>query len=180
MSENGNGAVEQDLTAMTNEEVLALSRASEARANVFRGLSLRYPERFDDRLGELASEAQRYTAELKERGMAPDMVTGNWDPTLTVLDKEGTAPTLADGEGNFAADARTANIGGIGIRDSNTDPDGAMEKLRALSDPEMIKERQAAIKEAQETIAAGGVRPGSTNPVRAAQAEVTEENEAIV
>lgn len=117
---------DEDLDNMTTDEVLALSRAAESRMNVFRSLA-NGDDRHGPALAKAQADYQRYADVLRDHNYDP---TGAMiDPTLTVPDKEGTAPTLADATGTFAADAETANVGGIGINDSNADPEGAKAKL---------------------------------------------------
>ena len=118
---------EVNLDDLTTDELLAMTRAAEARANVFRGLA-KGDESHQPALDAAQADLQKYSDALKDHNM--DTSGAVIDPTLTVLDKEGTSPTMADATGTFAADAETANIGGIGINDSNADPEGALEKLK--------------------------------------------------
>lgn len=123
---------DEDIDNMTTDELLAMSRAAESRMNVFTSLSLQQGDRHSAALEDAKSDFARYADALKDHNM--DVTGAVVDPTATVPDKEGTAPTLADATGSFAADAEVANIGGIGINDSNADPDGALEKLNANAD----------------------------------------------
>jgi hypothetical protein len=142
---------ERNLDDLTNEEVLALSRAAEAKANVFRGLAAR-DDKYRTRLADVTAEAQEYADHIRDQGLDP----ASTDPTSTVPDKEGTAPSLADGEGNFADHAEIANLGGIGINDSNTNPEAVRAELAARADPDAVSERTANVEKAQRIIDAGG------------------------
>lgn len=124
-------AEEFNLDDMTTDELLALTRAAEARANVFRGL-VQVNDSHQEALDAAQGDLQKYSDALKDRNY--DMTGALIDPTKTVPDKEGTEPTLADATGTYAENAVVANIGGIGINDSNADPDGAMEKLKAAAE----------------------------------------------
>ena len=125
-------AEELDLEKLTTDELLALVRAAESRVNVFAQLNRGEPERYQEALEEATADMQKYADALKDHNYFPtgDMI----DPTKTVPDKEGTAPTLADGTGTFAEDAVVANIGGIGINDSNANPEGALQKLKEMAE----------------------------------------------
>jgi hypothetical protein len=139
---------------LTVDELRALSRSAESRANVFRSLAGR-DEKYRGRLDEVNADFRDLSQRLRDQGVDPS----NTDPTSTVVDKEGTAPTLADGQGNFADHAETANLGGIGINDSNTDPEGVRQELSDRADPDSIEERQRRVAEAQAVIDAGGATP---------------------
>lgn len=129
-----NKPTDEDIDNMTTDELLSMSRNAESRMNVFTQLA-QTSDRHQAGLDAARADFDRYAAALKEHNYDP---TGALiDPTLTVVDKEGTAPTLADATGTFAADAETANVGGIGINDSNADPEGAKEKLAAQSEAEV-------------------------------------------
>lgn len=121
-------AEELDLEKLTTDELLALARAAESKANVFAQLAQSDPERHSAQAEEANAELQKYADALKEHNYTASgaMI----DPTKTVPDKEGTAPTLADATGTYAEDAVVANIGGIGINNSNADPDGALAELK--------------------------------------------------
>lgn len=121
-------AEEVNVEELSTDELLSLARAAESKVNVFSQLSRSDPDRHTEQLATAQADLQKYADALKEHNytIGGEMI----DPTKTVPDKEGTAPTLADGEGNYAADATVANIGGIGIRNSNTDPEGALAELK--------------------------------------------------
>ena len=89
----------------------ALSRNREAAASVLRGVAAQQPQGADAHLRR-ASELDQEGAEIA-RTLADAGPAGQPDP-------EGTAPTLADKSGNFAASRDVANAGGIGVVSSNT------------------------------------------------------------
>lgn len=113
----------KNLDNLSHAELIAMSRAHESRMNVLRNRSLQDPQRYGRRFKEVTADHRAITDRLRDMG--------GTDPVATVPDKEGTAPTLADAHGNFAPDAKVANIGGIGIRDSNTNPERAKAELEA-------------------------------------------------
>lgn len=127
--------LDENLDDMSTDELLSLSRAAESRVNVFTQLA-DVNAKHQPALDKAAADFRRYADALKEHNYDP---TGALiDPRLTVPDKEGTAPTLADATGTFAADAETANVGGIGINDSNADPEGAVDKLQEQASRDML------------------------------------------
>lgn len=124
---NGNGKPAFD--EMTHTELQDHSRAAEARAAVFRGRAAQDP-RFNGKLQEARESAVDINTRLRDMD----------DPVNVVPDKEGTAPTLADATGTFAADAEVANVGGIGIKDSNADPEKAKEIMTGERAPDTPEE----------------------------------------
>lgn len=85
----------------------AVTRAAESRAQILRSKAATNPA-----YAKLAEEAER-NAQNASRRLAglPEVHP----------DPEGTAQNLADSEGNFAANADVAAVGGTGIKASNTD-----------------------------------------------------------
>ncbi len=85
----------------------AIARAAESRAQILRSKAATNPAyaKMADKAEREAQNASRRLAGLPE--VHPD--------------PEGTAQHLADSEGNFAANADVAAVGGIGIKASNTD-----------------------------------------------------------
>lgn len=153
----GNKPTDEDIDNMTTDELLSMSRAAESRLNVFSQLAVN-SDRHGAALADAKADFDRYASALKEHNYDP---TGALiDPTLTVPDKEGTAPTLSDATGAFAADAEVANIGGIGINDSNADPDGALEKLMEQSDAEVEVRGTSPTMSRDTTLAARREREG--------------------
>lgn len=94
----------------------AIARRDESRAQILRaranragGNSMDRLANAFDKLADQAEKASRQSADAlgKIESVRPD--------------PEGTAQHLADSEGNFAANADVAAVGGIGIKASNTD-----------------------------------------------------------
>lgn len=86
----------------------AVARAHESRAQILRSKASGNPA-YKKLADEADRDAQKYAR--KAAGL-PEVKP----------DPEGTARQLADSEGNFAANADVAAVGGIGIDASNTDP----------------------------------------------------------
>lgn len=85
----------------------ALARRDESRAQILRAKAHGNPA-----YEKLAKDAEkRSEASGRKAAGLPDETP----------DPEGTARQLADSEGNFAANAEVAAVGGIGIKASNTD-----------------------------------------------------------
>ncbi len=85
----------------------ALARRDESRAQILRSKANVNPA-----YGDLAEKAE------KEASASARAADGRPEERP---DPEGTAKLLADSEGNFAANADVAAVGGIGIKASNTD-----------------------------------------------------------
>lgn len=90
----------------------ALARRDESRAQVFRARA----NRLDGKEAAAAYRgmADEAAAEAKKSSAALDEI----EPPQP--DPEGTSRQLADSEGNFAANAEVAAVGGIGIKGSNS------------------------------------------------------------
>jgi hypothetical protein len=85
----------------------ALARRDESRAQILRGKANANPA-----YEQLAAKAEKEaSASARAAEGLPEIKP----------DPEGTAQLLADSEGNFAANADVAAVGGIGIKASNTD-----------------------------------------------------------
>lgn len=118
---------EVDVDDMTTDELLAAARNAESRVNVFTSLAQANPQRHQKALDAAVADFRKFADALKEHNYDPSGAL--IDPSLVVPDKEGTAPSLADATGAYADDAYTANQGGIGIKTSNADPEGAQAEL---------------------------------------------------
>ena len=137
----------EDLDGATLE---ALARKSDAKANFFAGRPNNQKE-----AQAAADEAKRIHAEIDKRA-------GRFSD---VVDPEGTAPTLADGLGNFADDPEQANAGGIGIKDSNSQsPEATAQEIADLN------AKLAAANAELEKLRAGQPGTGSAAPANTQQA----------
>jgi hypothetical protein len=85
----------------------AIARRDESRAQILRGKANANPA-----YEQLAAKAE------KDAAASARAADGIPEPKP---DPEGTAQLLADSEGNFAANADVAAVGGTGIKASNTD-----------------------------------------------------------
>lgn len=90
----------------------ALARRDESRAQVFRGRANRLDA--NEAAAAYRGMADKAAAEAKKSTAALDDI----EPPQP--DPEGTSRQLADSEGNFAANAEVAAVGGIGIKGSNS------------------------------------------------------------
>ena len=89
----------------------ALARRAEAEASVFRDLASKADEAGKKELGKIYEQRAKQATEFGRQAAARP---------IAVPDPEGTPFPLADRRGNYAATADQANMGGIGVFDSNT------------------------------------------------------------
>lgn len=95
----------------------AIARRDESRAQILRSRANRLGgsiavDRLANAFDKMAEQAERASRES----------SAAWADIEPVKpDPEGTSRQLADSEGNFAANAQIAAVGGIGIKASNTD-----------------------------------------------------------
>lgn len=127
-----------DVKNMTRSELEVQSRKMESEMSILSSRAAADPDAYKGALAERQKDYQAIHKRLQDLDVGPG-----------VPDPEGTSPTLADAEGNFADDARTARIGGIGVRNSNTDPEGVLRKQRARLkeagvDPDTVAENELA------------------------------------
>ena len=103
----------------TNDPALAeaLARRHESEAQVLRARANRSGGTAADRM---ADAFDRLAKQAEQQAKASSTALTDIEPAKP--DPEGTARQLADSEGNFAANAEVAAVGGIGIDASNTDP----------------------------------------------------------
>jgi hypothetical protein len=107
------------MTDHENDPLLAeaIARRDESRAQILRSRANRLGgstavDRLADAFDKMAQQAEK--ASQRSASALADNEPSKPDP-------EGTAQLLADSEGNFAANAEVAAVGGIGIKASNTD-----------------------------------------------------------
>lgn len=123
---------------LNREQLETYSRRMEAELNILNGRAAGNPTAFKKTVDERTKQYQSVQKRIHELDASPG-----------VPDPEGTSPTLADAEGNYADNARIAHIGGIGVNNSNTDPEGVLRRQRktlerAGIDPETVPENQLA------------------------------------
>lgn len=118
-----------DVKNMSRPELEAHSRNLEAKMNVLRSKASQN-EAFDKPLGETNKEYEQVSRRLADM-----------DNERREVDLEGTAPTLSDRTGAFAPDAETARLGGVGIHDSNENPDEARKVKEESEDTEKVQKR---------------------------------------
>lgn len=125
----------------------AVARAAESRAQILRSKAAANPAyaKMADKAEREAKNASRRVAGLPE--VHPD--------------PEGTAQHLADTDGNFAANAQVASVGGIGIEASNTE-------VSSRQPAQTIEQAGEAITEGAQTIV-GDQPVGSATASRTAQ-----------
>jgi hypothetical protein len=92
----------------------AIARRDESRAQILRSKANAGGAGIDAMAKAFAKLADQAAAEAKKSAEAE----ANIEPVK--LDPEGTARSLADSQGNFAANAEVAAVGGIGIDGSNS------------------------------------------------------------
>lgn len=95
----------------------AIARRDESRAQILRSRANRLGgstavDRLANAFDKMAEQAEKASRESSS-------VLDGIEPIKP--DPEGTSRPLADSEGNFAANAEVAAVGGIGIKASNTD-----------------------------------------------------------
>lgn len=113
--------MDQDYTKMSRADLEVQSRRMESELAVLSSRARANPEGFKknvDERNEKYEAIRKRIHEIDSEKMPPD--------------PEGTSPTLADAEGNYAADAGVAAVGGIGVKNSNTDPDGVVRRQRKV------------------------------------------------
>jgi len=94
----------------------AIARRDESRAQILRARANRTG---GDAVNRLADAFDKMAQQAEKAAKASSIAFDNIEPPRP--DPEGTAQHLADSEGNFAANAEVAAVGGIGIKASNTD-----------------------------------------------------------
>jgi hypothetical protein len=106
------------MTDHENDPLLAeaIARRDESRAQILRSRANRAGGTAMDRL---ASAFDKMAEQAEKAALQSSTALANLEPAQP--DPEGTAQFLADSEGNFAANAQVAAVGGIGIKASNTD-----------------------------------------------------------
>ena len=109
-----------DLDKMNFNQLVELSRATEARANVFRSRAT-FNDGMRPALDEALADAKLIADKLRDMGGDLSLL-GRQDP-------EGTAPTYSDAHGSYAPDVETAQLGGVGINFSNTEPELAKQVM---------------------------------------------------
>ena len=92
----------------------AIARRDESKAQILRSKAQAGSNGVDAMAKAFAKLATEAAAESKKSAEA----AANIEPVKP--DPEGTARTLADNQGNFAANAEVAAVGGIGIEGSNS------------------------------------------------------------
>lgn len=95
----------------------AIARRDESRAQILRSRANRLGGSAVDRL---ANAFDKMADQAEKAARQSSTYLSSIEPIKS--DPEGTAQLLADSEGNFAANADVAAVGGIGIKASNTDP----------------------------------------------------------
>lgn len=93
----------------------AIARRDESRAQV---LQARATRAGGDTAEQLAAALWKMAAQAGKDAQASAAALADIEPVRP--DPEGTARPLADSEGNFAANAEVAAVGGIGIKGSNS------------------------------------------------------------
>jgi hypothetical protein len=106
------------MTDHENDPLLAeaIARRDESRAQILRSRANRAGGTAMDRL---ASAFDKMAEQAEKASRQSSVALSEIEPAKP--DPEGTAQLLADSEGNFAANAEVASVGGIGIKASNTD-----------------------------------------------------------
>ncbi|MCF6371059.1 hypothetical protein [Rhizobium halophilum] len=94
----------------------AIARRDESRAQILRSRANRLGGSAVDRL---ANAFDKMAEQAEKAARQSSTALSNIEPVKP--DPEGTSRQLADSEGNFAANAEVAGVGGIGIKASNTD-----------------------------------------------------------
>lgn len=94
----------------------AIARRDESRAQILRARANRTG---GDAVNRLADAFDKMAQQAEKAAKASSSALDNIETPRP--DPEGTAQHLADSEGNFAANAEVAAVGGIGIKASNTD-----------------------------------------------------------
>lgn len=105
-----------DVSKLDKVDLDGLSRRMESEMNTLRSQGVESDHQLMKQRSGFFQKLQKRTAEL----------SGEQIP----VDLEGTSQSLADGEGNFAKDANVARVGGIGVKNSNTDPEGVLKAQR--------------------------------------------------
>ncbi|HEV7437770.1 MAG TPA: hypothetical protein VGO22_23335 [Pseudorhizobium sp.] len=95
----------------------AIARRDESRAQILRSRANRLGGSAVDRL---ANAFDKMAEQAEKASRESSTALSSIEPIKP--DPEGTSRQLADSEGNFAANADVAAVGGIGIKASNTDP----------------------------------------------------------
>ncbi len=93
----------------------AIARRDESRAQILRSKANAAGSSTD----RLANAFEKLASQAEEASKRSADALSHIEPPHP--DPEGTARPLADSEGNFAANAEVAAVGGIGIKASNTD-----------------------------------------------------------
>lgn len=133
-----------NIADMTFPQLMEASRAIESKAQVLRNLSFQMPDRYQGVLEEAEAKSKEITDRLREFGGVAEVLQ----------DREGTAPSLADKFGNYAENADVANLGGIGIDFSNTNPDLARQVMAG----------EVSLEDAREQVGEPPPRTTATNP----------------
>jgi hypothetical protein len=107
------------MTDQKNDSLLAeaIARRDESKAQILRSRANRTGGSAVDRL---ANAFDKMADQAEKAARQSSTALSNLEPGTP--DPEGTARPLADSEGNFAANAEVAAVGGIGIKASNTNP----------------------------------------------------------
>lgn len=138
----------------------AIARRDESRAQILRSKANAAGGSSTDRLAnafeKLADQAERAS---RQSATALDRIEA------APVDPEGTERRLADSEGNFAANAEVAAVGGIGIKASNTDV--------STGNPAQTAERagEAVTADAQKIV--GDHAIGTATTIRTAETDET-------
>lgn len=122
-----------NLDKLSFSQLQELSRAAEAKASVLRSKALQFPDRYQAALDEANAQLTAVGDRLRDIGGAEG---------ITLQDREGTAPTYSDKFGAYAKDVDVANLGGVGIDFSNTNPDLARQVMAG----------EVTLEEARETV----------------------------
>ncbi|HEX5933587.1 MAG TPA: hypothetical protein VFY63_05440 [Pseudorhizobium sp.] len=95
----------------------AIARRDESRAQILRSRANRLGG--STAVDRLANAFDKMAEQAEKASRASSSALDGIEPIKP--DPEGTSRPLADSEGNFAANAEVAAVGGIGIKASNTD-----------------------------------------------------------